>query len=86
MIIVNSKLAIQLADRKALNSAEFFRVLAAIRAYYGSGARLALKMLADLMEKPDVDASGHLINREHIFVDTPSDATIDQEDDQPVGW
>ena len=120
MIIVNSKLAIQLADRKALNSAEFFRVLAAIRAYYGSGARgtlirigrtvwdrfvgktlqgwivaplvrivgarLSLKMLADLMEKPDGDVSVHLLDRELIFVDTSSDATIDQEDDQPVCW
>ncbi len=108
------------ANRSALTCAEFSRVLAAIRAYYGSGARgtlnrigryvwyevfgkkfqgwivyplvrllgprFALKMLAGMMNKPDGDVSVHLLDRELIFVDTSSDAAIDQEDDQPVCW
>ncbi len=103
-----------------LNADEFAAILAAIRAYYGSGARgmlnrigrsfwqrsvgntlkgrlayplvrlmgprLALKMLANKMKKPDGDVSVHLLDTELIFMDTSSDATLGQEDDQPVCW
>ncbi len=104
----------------SLNAAEFSGVLAAVRSYYGSGARgtlnrigrsvwhkvvrktlkgwivyplvrlagarLALRLLANLIKKPDGDVSVHLLDREMIFMDTSSDATVDQEDDQPVCW
>ncbi len=51
-----------------------------------AGSRFALNMLATMMKKPDGDVSVHLFDTDLIFMDTSSDATYGQEEDQPICW
>jgi predicted hydrocarbon binding protein len=49
-------------------------------------SRTALEYLAARMSEPDGKVSVHLLDKELIFVDTSSDSTYGQEDEQPVCW
>ena len=50
------------------------------------GTRAALNMVAGLMRKPDGHVSVHLYDTDLIFMDTTSDITFGQDEENPICW
>jgi predicted hydrocarbon binding protein len=48
--------------------------------------KIVLNFLAATLRGIDGDISAHLLDKELIFMDTSSDATIDQSSDLPICW
>jgi predicted hydrocarbon binding protein len=49
-------------------------------------SRVVLEYLAYRMSRPDGQITVHLLDKEMVFVDTSSDSTYGQDEDEPVCW